>query len=270
MLFRSLLCARSRGLSDATFVARFCATFCVTFPASLRASFRAALPAPFRAPAHAALAVALLGGVHGAAYAAAADDMAQLYALPPDGSVYVRVVNPSAVAVKVQLGAGAKPETIGAAGRIGTDYRAMPGGTLTLAIDGKPATVAGTLPHGGFVTLIAGKAGANVQVVVDESPAADGMKAELSAYNLVPSCAAAIRVAGGPTVFGSLASGTRAARAINPVSASLDGACGAHVSAAQALPALKAGDRYSVFLVGTAEQPTLVGMLNRTEPWHAR
>jgi alginate O-acetyltransferase complex protein AlgF len=240
------------------------------FRSLLCASFRTVFDASFRAPARVALATALLAGTHGAAQAAAADDMAQLYALPPDGSVYVRVVNPSAAPVKVQLGAGTKPETIGATGRIGTDYRAMPGGALTLAIDGKPAAVAGTLPHGGFVTLIAGRAGANVQIVVDESPAADGMKAELSAYNLVPSCAAAIRVAGGATVFGSLASGTRAARAINPVSASLDGACGTHVSAPQALPALKAGDRYSLFLVGTAEQPALVGMLNRTEPWHAR
>jgi alginate O-acetyltransferase complex protein AlgF len=233
------------------------------------ASLRTLFQASFRARACVALAAALLAGIHGTASAAAADDMAQLYALPPDGSVYVRVVNPSAAPVKVQLGASAKPETIGATGRIGTDYRAVPGGALTLVIDGKPATVAGALPHGGFVTLIAGRAGAHVQVVVDESPAADGMKAELSAYNLVPACAAAIRVAGGATVFASLASGTRAARAINPVPASLDGACGAHVSAPQALPALKAGDRYSLFLVGTAEQPALVGMINRTEPWHA-
>ncbi len=237
---------------------------------SSRDSLRASLRVSLHAPARAALAAALLASAHSAAQAAAADDMAQLYALPPDGSVYVRVVNPSAAPLKVQLGAGAKPEAIGATGRIGTDYHAMPGGALTLAIDGKPVTVAGTLPHGGFVTLIARKAAASVQLVVDESPAADGMKAELSAYNLVPSCAAAIRVAGGATVFGSLASGARAARAINPVSASLDGACGTHVSAPQALPALKAGDRYSLFLVGTAEQPVLVGTLNRTEPWHAR
>ncbi|RAR54875.1 alginate O-acetyltransferase complex protein AlgF [Paraburkholderia unamae] len=203
------------------------------------------------------------------AHAAPADDMAHLYALPPDGSVYMRVVNPSDTPVAVQLGAGAKAETIGAKGRIGTDYRAIPGGALTLLVDGKPAGVAGALPRGGFVTLIVGQPGAGVQPVVDESPAADGLKAELSAYNLVPACTAAIRVVGGPAVFGALAYGARAARATNPVSASLDGACGAHVSAPQALPALKAGDRYSLFLVGTAGHPALVGMLNRTEPWHA-
>lgn len=246
-----------------------CSSLCPSLRSSLRSTLRPFARSALRSPVRAALAAALLSGAHGAAQAAAADDMAQLYALPPDGSVYVRVVNPSSLPVKVQLGAGAKPEAIGAQGRIGTDYRAIPGAALTLTIDGKPATVAGALPHGGFVTLIVGKAGAGVQAVVDESPAADGMKAELSAYNLVPSCAAAIRVTGGPAVFGSLASGARAARAINPVSASLDGACGAHVSAPQALPALKAGDRYSLFLVGTAQSPALVGMLNRTEPWHA-
>jgi len=226
----------------------------------------------FRTPARAALAAAALACAHpGGAQTTAADDMARLYALPPAGSVYVRVVNPSATPVAVQLGAGAKPETIGAKGRIGTDYRAMPGGKLTLAIDGKAATAAGALPQGGFVTLIVGQAGAGVQTIVDENTAADGMKAELSAYNLVPSCAATIRVAGGgPAVFADIAYGSRAARAINPVAASLAGACGEHVSAPQALPALKAGDHYSLFLIGTAQQPALVGTLNRTEPWRAR
>jgi alginate O-acetyltransferase complex protein AlgF len=109
-----------------------------------------------------------------------------------------------------------------------------------------------------------------VQPIVDESPPADGMKAELSAYNLVPSCAAAIRIAGGPAVFTDIAYGSRAARTINPVAASIEGACGAHVSTPLALPALKAGDHYSLFLIGTAQQPALAGTLNRTEPWHAR
>lgn len=208
------------------------------------------------------------------AQAAPADDIARLYALPPDGSVYVRVVNEASTPASVQLGngSGAKAESLAANGKIVTDYRVLPGAqAYPLKVNGRAVDVSGKTPKGGFVTLVVdgAKATAPARVIVDESPAADGLKAELAVYNLVPGCTAKVGVAGGPTVFPAVADGARAARAINPVSASLVGECAGHASAPLALPPLKGGDRYSLFLVGTAQAPVLVGATNRTEAYKA-
>jgi len=218
----------------------------------------------------AAAALVLAGSM---AHAAPADDIARLYALPPDGSVYVRVVNPSNTRVTVQLGAGEKAEMLSASGKIVSDYRVLSGGeAFPLKINGKAVEVPGKTPKGGFVTLVlqSARGTAAAKPVLDESPAADGLKAELAVYNLVPGCSAKVGVANGPTVFQSVPDGARAVRAINPVSASLAGDCAGHVSAPFALPSLKAGDRFSLFLVGTAEAPVLTGAVNRTEPYRAR
>ncbi|VVE27363.1 cell morphology protein [Pandoraea capi] len=206
------------------------------------------------------------------AHAAPADDISKLYGLPPDGSSYVRVLNTSNTALSVQLGAGAKAESLAANARIVSDYRVLPGGqAYAIKVNGHPVIVDGKAPKGGFVTLVidGAKPNAPVKAIVDESPAADGLKAELAAYNLVPGCTAKIGVANGPTVFPGIADGARVARAINPVSASLVGECAGHASVALALPPLKGGDRYSLFLVGTAESPALVGATNRTQPYRA-
>lgn len=217
---------------------------------------------------------ATLSGLAATAQAAPADDVARLYALPPEGSAYVRVVNPSNRPLQVQLGAGAKAEPLAASARIASDYRALPGGQpAVLQVDGKAVALAEPLPRGGFVTLVVqheqGRTSATQ--VLDAGAAADGLKAELAAYNLVPGCAAAtISLGNGAAVFQNLAEKTRAVRAINPVSASLGGQCAGASSAPLALPALKAGDRYSMFLVGTPAAPVLVGVTNRTEPHRAR
>lgn len=217
---------------------------------------------------------ATLSGLAATAQAAPAEDVARLYALPPEGSAYVRVVNPSNKPLQVQLGAGSKAEALAANARIATDYRALPGGQpAVLKIDGQAVALADPLPRGGFVTLVVqqdqGKPSATQ--MLDAGAAADGLKAELAAYNLVPGCAAAtIALGNGSAVFQNLAEKTRAARAINPVTASLTGRCADTSSAPLALPALKAGDRYSMFLVGTPAAPVLIGVTNRTEPHRAR
>ncbi|WP_174997394.1 alginate O-acetyltransferase AlgF [Pandoraea iniqua] len=223
-------------------------------------------------PAFGSVVLAFLTSLAPLAHAAPADDIARLYALPPDGSVYVRVVNQAVAPVSVQLGNGAKAESLAANGKIVTDYRVLPGAqAYPLKVNGRAIDVSGKTPKGGFVTLVVdgAKASAPAKVIVDESPAADGLKAELAVYNLVPGCTAKVGVAGGPTVFPAVADGARAARAINPVSASLVGECAGHTSAPLALPPLKGGDRYSLFLVGTAQAPVLVGATNRTEPYKA-
>ncbi|WP_168162885.1 MULTISPECIES: alginate O-acetyltransferase AlgF [Pandoraea] len=219
-----------------------------------------------------ALAAAALAALGTAAHAAPADDIAKLYALPPDGSVYVRVLNVANTAVGVQLGAGAKAESLAANDKIVSDYRVLPGAqAYVLKVNGRTVEVASKAPKGGFVTLVVdgAQASAPVKVITDVSTVVDGLKAELAIYNLVPGCTAKIGVANGPTVFPNVADGTRAARAINPVSASLVGECAGHASVPLALPPLKGGDRYSLFLVGTAQSPVLVGATNRVLPYRA-
>lgn len=217
---------------------------------------------------------ATLSGLAATAQAAPADDVARLYALPPEGSAYVRVVNPSNQPLQVQLGAGAKAEALAANARIATDYRALPGGQpAVLKVGGQAVALNEPLPRGGFVTLVVQQQDGRLSAtqMLDAGAAADGLKAELAAYNLVAGCATATLALGnGSAVFQNLAEKARAVRAINPVSASLAGRCAGASSAPLALPALKAGDRYSMFLVGTPEAPVLVGVTNRTEPHRAR
>lgn len=215
---------------------------------------------------------AALGLVAGPALAAPADDIARLYALPPAGSAYVRIVNPTAQTLSIQLGAGARAVQLAPREQIATDYRVVTGGKpLALRINGKPVSSDVMAPASGFVTMVVTVHGdtASVKPIADAGEAADGLKAELAVYNLVPACAASVSIANGPTVFSEVAENTRAARSINPVSAELVGACADKLSAPFHLPMLKAGDRYSLFLVGTAASPVLIGQENRTEPYRA-
>ncbi|MFC4624916.1 hypothetical protein ACFO1V_06720 [Daeguia caeni] len=101
--------------------------------------------------------------------------------------------------------------------------------------------------------------------VVDQTRGHDDLKAELRVYNLLPGCNGEVVIASGQTVFKDVAVGTSRQRSINPVKAQLQGKCADAVSAPLQLPDLKAGDRYSLFLVGTADKPVLVGQIDQTE-----
>jgi alginate O-acetyltransferase complex protein AlgF len=203
---------------------------------------------------------------------AAADDIARLYALPPAGSISLRVVNPSANAASVQWGNGAAV-TLASTGTIASEYRAFPAGqTPALRIDGQTVDIdwpaLGT-HAGGFVTLVLTGSGAKPAVapLADSAATLDGLKAELIFYNLAAGCTARVLIENGPDVFAGAVPLSRSTRAINPVSANLEGECGDVRSGPLPLPELGPGDRYSLFLVGSAGQPRLAGALNRTEPY---
>ena len=136
-------------------------------------------------------------------------------------------------------------------------------------VDGKPAGALQVAPDS-FTTLVARRDGGKVTLarIDDSGGAQDALKAELRFYNLIPGCAgAALKVSPqGPTLFDDIKPQTAAARAINPVRASLAGA-GAAASAELALPALQPGDHYSLFLGGTAAVPTLTGQVSATDPY---
>ncbi|MFG1397773.1 alginate O-acetyltransferase AlgF [Roseixanthobacter pseudopolyaromaticivorans] len=201
---------------------------------------------------------------------AQATPLARLYAAkPPAGSAFVRVLNPTEAAVVVGLGEGAKA-TLGPGGPRASVYRVVPGGKpVSVTADGKPVSGAASPAADGFSTLVLLPEGAGfrLEALADSTEGRDDLKAMLRFYALAPGCTATLAVADGPTVFDAVPPMASRQRAINPVEASLVGRCGDAVSAPLKLPPLKAGDHYSLFLVGTAQAPVLAGQNDETEPY---
>ncbi|MFM0084331.1 alginate O-acetyltransferase AlgF [Paraburkholderia sediminicola] len=202
---------------------------------------------------------------------AAADDVASLYGpQPPANASYLRVLNASSQAVRVVLAGSEAPQTL-APGAV-TRFSVLTEGTpARVAVDGKAlADAAGSANATASAATRAGDAvtvalrhdakGWHATRIVGRYERVDGLKATLRAFNFAPGCSAKIGVDGnGPTVFAQVAAGAQDARAINPVSAKLVGQCGAAASAALPLPALAAGDSYSLFVTGEAAKPVLSG-----------
>ncbi|MGA3252399.1 MAG: alginate O-acetyltransferase AlgF [Paraburkholderia sp.] len=216
----------------------------------------------------AATSVALLSA--GVAYAAA-DDVASLYGpqAPADAS-YLRVLNASSQAVRVALAGSEAPQTLspGAVTRFsvltqGTPARVtVDGKVLVDAVGSANATANATTRADDAVTVALrhDAKGWHAMLIVGRYERVDGLKATLRVFNFAPGCSARIGVDGnGPTVFAQVAAGAQDTRAINPVSAKLVGQCGAVASAALPLPALAAGDSYSLFVTGDAAKPVLSG-----------
>lgn len=210
----------------------------------------------------ATLLVALLsaGVVH-----AAADDVASLYGpQPPANASYLRVLNASSQAVRVALAGSEAPQTL-APGAVTRFSVLTPGTPARVTADGKvvaDAAAGGTTSAGDAVTVALRRdaKGWHAARIVGRYERVDGLKATLRAFNFAPGCSVKIGVDGnGPTVFAQVAAGAQDARAINPVSAKLVGQCGAAASAALPLPALAAGDSYSLFVTGDAAKPVLSG-----------
>ncbi len=214
-----------------------------------------------------ALAIALAAAC---ASAAAEGVLAQLYAArPPAGSSFVRVVNPHVHPLQAQVAQGPVQE-IGP-DRQATTYAIVKGNQpFDVRIDGKLAGTLQVAPDT-FSTLVPRRDGGRLSfsVIDDSAGALNALKAELRFYNLAADCAAGqLSVSPpGPVLFKDVDPGSSAARAINPVSATLVAGCGAAVSPALALPALQPGDHYSLFLTGTPQAPVLKGQASGTDPY---
>lgn len=214
-----------------------------------------------------ALAIALAAAC---ASAAAEGVLAQLYtARPPAGSSFVRVVNPHVHPLQAQVAQGPVQE-IGP-DRQATTYAIVKGNQpFDVRIDGKLAGTLQVAPDT-FSTLVPRRDGGRLSfsVIDDSAGAMDALKAELRFYNLAADCAAGQLAVSppGPVLFKDVDPGSSAARAINPVSATLVAGCGAAVSPALALPALQPGDHYSLFLTGTPQAPVLKGQASGTDPY---
>jgi len=207
---------------------------------------------------------------------AAAQDVASLYGpQPPANATYVRVVNLAAQPARVTLPGSEAAQTLaaGASTRLSV---VTPGTPLRVTVDGHEpvqAAAVNAADAAGAVSASDATAGQAITVVLTRAPQGwratrianpqerlDAMRATLRIYNVAGACAAKIAVAdGGPTVFAQVPAGTQQARAINPIAARLTGSCGAATTAPLQLPALAAGDSYSVFLGGDAAKPVLTG-----------
>lgn len=223
------------------------------------------------AAAAAAAAVASAALLSAGVARAAADDVASLYGpQPPANASYLRVLNASSQAVHVALAGSEAPQTL-APGAVTRFSVLMQGTPARVTVDGKG--VEDAAGSGNATANTAARAGDAVTValrhdvkgwhatrIVGRYERVDGLKATLRAFNFAPGCSAKIGVDGnGPTVFAQVAAGAQDTRAINPVSAKLVGQCGAAASAALPLPALAAGDSYSLFVTGDAAKPVLSG-----------
>lgn len=200
--------------------------------------------------------------------AQAASEIAQLYAPKlPEGSAWVRVVNPADGAIQVSL--DHKPGVaLSAQSVVATPYQVVDSRQpLRLTINERE--IKGLdVPKNAFVTVILGSdPAAAPRVVIDPQPRGKDLRAELNVYNLSAGCQKAeIKLANGSSVFSQLPLDGQAQRTINPVQATLIASCDQSASLPLKLEPFKAGDRYSLFLVGSRQTPRLIGLVDQTAP----
>jgi hypothetical protein len=205
----------------------------------------------------------LLAGLVGAP--SFAGEIAQLYApQPPAGSSFVRVVNPLEQQQRVRL--AGKEDVLSATVRIASDYRVLDAAHPFALEAGESKFGQIKVAPDRFFTILLTPDRPGYTVLNDSTDDRDDLRAELRFYNTVAGCAGGVSLKDGPVVFDKVAADTTIKRVINPVKATLVGRCDTVQSAPLALPPLKPGDRYSLFLTGTAQAPRLTGQVDATEP----
>jgi hypothetical protein len=188
---------------------------------------------------------------------------------PSEDAAFIRFVNASSVPLDVIAQAGQPPMRLEAAKPVSLFYPVQASnpvkGTLVsgeqkLAMDLK-------IEPGEFATVVALPDSAGIrQVTVREQPDDfNGLKASLAFFNVDASCAdASLRPAGrNADLFKAVPVDSLQRRSINPVSLSVQLVCAnANVGTPLDLGELKAGERYSVLVVPSANGPHL---LNATD-----
>ncbi|MHC8367203.1 alginate O-acetyltransferase AlgF [Pseudomonas sp. ZT5P21] len=198
----------------------------------------------------------------------AAPEIAQLYAPKlPEGSAWVRVVNPSDTAMQVQVGQGAS-FTLSAQNEVASPFQIVDSRQpLQLSVNGREIKGL-SAPKSAWVTLILDKDPALApRLVIDPPLRGKDLRAELNLYNLSSGCEKAeVKLANGAPVFKQLPFNGQAQRTINPVQATLVASCDQNSSLPMKLAPFKAGDRYSLFLIGSRQAPRLIGLVDQSAP----
>lgn len=198
----------------------------------------------------------------------AAPEIAQLYAPKlPEGSAWVRVVNPNDSAMQVRVDQGASV-ALSAQATVASPFQIVDSRQpLHVSVNGREITGL-TAPKSAWVTLILDSDPARApRLVIDPPLRGKDLRAELNVYNLGSGCESAdIKLANGAVVFSQVPFNGQAQRTINPVQATLLASCNETASLPLKLAPFKAGDRYSLFLIGSRKAPRLIGLVDETAP----
>ena len=200
--------------------------------------------------------------------AQAASEIAQLYASKlPEGSAWVRVVNPSDTAAQVSVDKSTQ-FALSTQSVIASPFQVVDSRQpLQVTVNGREIKDL-NVPKNAWVTLILdSNPAAAPRMVIDPPVRGKDLRAELNIYNLSPGCEkATVQLANGASVFNQLPLNGQAQRTINPVQATLIANCGKNASLPLKLEPFKASDRYSLFLIGPAQSPRLIGLVDQTAP----
>ena len=201
-------------------------------------------------------------------WAQAAPDIARLYAPAlPEGSAWLRVVNPSDTAMQVQVGQGMSV-ALSAQSAVASPFQVVDSRQpLQVTVNGR--VIQGlSAPKSAWVTLILDSDPARApRLVIDPPLRGKDLRAELNVYNLGSGCEKAnVQLANGATVFSQVPFNGQAQRTINPVQATLVASCNEHRSLPLKLEPFKAGDRYSLFLIGSGQAARMIGLVDQTAP----
>ncbi|MES2193619.1 MAG: cell division protein FtsQ [Pseudomonadota bacterium] len=201
-----------------------------------------------------------------------AQDIGKLYAArPPEGYAFVRVavanISEGAVDVQIALAAAHIDQTA-----VASRYRAVKAGRpVHVSIAGSVVDdrIIPLADQFSTVVLERQATGWRSYVIEEGHSNLNDLKAQLRFFNLATECQASLRIANGPVIFDAIASRNVRSRAINPVQAQLEALCDGQ-SVSLALPQLRAGDHFSIFLRGRAGQLNLSGQHDETEPFKDR
>lgn len=184
---------------------------------------------------------------------------------PAEDSAFIRFINGGTEPLQVIAQKGQPPLRLDAAKPVSPFYPVTASGTIkgTLASGQKQLPLEVKAQPGEFATVVALPDAKGIrQVTVHDMPDDfNGLKASLGFFNLDASCTdARLRPAGrNADLFKGVTQGSLQRRSINPVKLSVQLVCAnANVGPALDLGELKAGERYSVFLLPSASGPRLL------------
>lgn len=190
--------------------------------------------------------------------------VAQLYpGVPPEGSSFVRVVNPSGDPVRLNIAGTEEQHPISETTNIATNYKAInPVRPLAVMVDGKPVPGLIKIEPNQTVTLVLKRTGdvLSLTPILDSMQGRNALKADLRVYNLAAGCVANILANKEVKVFSDVPTGSALRRSINPIAVEFFANCGGKASAGLVPPQLQAGSRFSLFVTGDPANPTLSGM----------
>ncbi|TBU76921.1 alginate O-acetyltransferase AlgF [Phytopseudomonas daroniae] len=184
---------------------------------------------------------------------------------PSEDAAFLRFVNAGEGALELAAAGSEARLRLEGEERV-SDFLTVPAGRAvkgSLSRGGQRHELDVTVEPGEFTTVVGlpGAGAALELATVREQPDDfNALKASLAFYSLDGRCAdAGLRVAGRSVeIFTAVAEGSVQRRSINPVNLSVQLSCaGAPAGEALALGELRAGERYSVFLVPSSEGPRL-------------